>query len=612
MTPVAARKGGRTKDGEAVQTAPAPMQASRRPSLLRPLHQGLGIAACGGIFVAVCLFHFWMGPHGLPLFLFVSALAGLAVLLPVAGPRGLRVGLLPAAGLAGLLLLPPGLAILPTLLANTAFAFSRPLPLSRRMAHERGASLGLALLAGGLTAFYAKSGGGSCLTAAVYAVVFLGARRLLAERHSPAARAGRSGARQGWRVEAATLAAAAPTALLMALVFPHFGLPGLSGLAALFVLLGVVAHLGFEAAGLRDQVRAMETLSAVTVSQTNPLYVTSQFLSLSRRLVACDRLVLWLTDESEMRLKRMLPGDGNTEDAGEAAQSVRFGEGLAGRAAERRKPLFVRDGASDPRAAAEERPETNRRRGGDLSVALLLVPLVAGNQTLGVIGFERDAPGTFTRRDLSRIQALTSQAAATLANVRAHRDIYSQAVTDALTGLHNRRHMQAALADECRRAQRYGHPLSVIMLDVDGFKSYNDTYGHVQGDVLLRMLAGILQTNVRGVDSVGRFGGEEFVVVLPETPAHEAYQAAERLRLAVARAAFPGHAGDPDAAVCKTISLGTATFPNTTKDVQALVTLADSALYRAKRAGRNQTIQAEPEAALPEQMLPEQMLPETG
>ncbi len=95
-------------------------------------------------------------------------------------------------------------------------------------------------------------------------------------------------------------------------------------------------------------------------------------------------------------------------------------------------------------------------------------------------------------------------------------------MTDSLTGLYNRRHMQAALLDERRRAQRYGHPLSVIMLDVDSFKSYNDTYGHVQGDVLLRMLSDLLREKVRGVDIVGRFGGEEFLIVMPETTSEEA------------------------------------------------------------------------------------------
>jgi len=135
-------------------------------------------------------------------------------------------------------------------------------------------------------------------------------------------------------------------------------------------------------------------------------------------------------------------------------------------------------------------------------------------------------------------------------------------------------------------------------LDVDGFKSYNDTYGHVQGDVLLKTLAGILQNGVRTVDSVGRFGGEEFVVVLPETPADEAFQTAERLRQAVAGTIFPGFADDPELVVLKTISLGVATYPDITQDTQALVTLADNALYRAKRGGRNQTVQAGPELTL--------------
>ncbi len=173
-----------------------------------------------------------------------------------------------------------------------------------------------------------------------------------------------------------------------------------------------------------------------------------------------------------------------------------------------------------------------------------------------------------------------------------HQDIYNQAVTDGLTGLYNRRHMQTALAVERRRAQRYGHALSVVMLDVDGFKGYNDTYGHPQGDVLLKKLAALLRENVRGVDIVGRYGGEEFIILMPETSTEEAWQTSERLRTAVAAEIFPGHADDPNSTVFKTISLGIATYPQDTNDTHMLVTLADQALYRAKRGGRNQTILA--------------------
>lgn len=559
-----------------------PLASSRRSP-----HSTLSMTACGLLMAAAVLGVFLRVPALLPLFLFCTVLALLATLLPATGPRGQRVGLLPSVGLAGLLLLPLGLALLPLLLANTAYAFSRE-PLSRRLAQERGACLLLAALAGGLTShFLAETLPKTLLTALAYCAVFLLGRLLSLRRHQGAERTVRRHAFQNWKLEAVTLVAAAPAVLLMVLAFPDFGMAGLSGAAALLALMVVVAHFGFEVAGLREQVRAMEKISAVTVSQTSAPRVVELFLQLSTALVSCDRAVLWLTDDSDTRLVRN----------GNSAVSVRFGEGLAGRVAERKEPLLIRDGARNPRLIAQEqRVGSQERRGGRPSFALLLLPLVAGNQVMGVAQLERDAPGAFSRRDLSRIQSLASQAAATLANVRAHQDVYSQAVTDALTGLFNRRHMQTVLADERRRAQRYGHPLSVIMLDVDGFKSYNDTYGHVQGDVLLKMMADILQSQVRGVDSVGRFGGEEFIVVLPETPSEEAFQAAERLRLAVARTTFPGFADDPDMAVFKTISLGVATYPDITDDAQALVTLADNALYRAKRSGRNQTIQAGPEA----------------
>ncbi len=559
-----------------------PAARLRRQAALRRL----GLAGCGAAAalgaLAVCRLDF----RHLVLFLFVSLLAGLAAALPATGPRGQRVGLLPAVGLAALLLLPLSEAWLPLLLANMGYALTRATASARRPAGERGLCLLLALGAGAAVLASAPPAVRLGLTAAVYAAVFALARRVSLLRHAGNREAGRRQARQCWRLEAATLLATAPSALLMALVFPRYGLPGLSGAAALLALLGLVAHFGFEVAGLRGQVQAMERLSAVSVSQTSAPRVTEQFLHLSRGLVSCDRAALWLTDEMDMRLKRVgLRGEA------EETVSVRFGEGLAGRAAERQVPLMVRDAGRDPRAVAQEN--------GGRDCAVLLLPLVAGSRTLGVAQFERDAPGTFTHRDSVRLLALASQAAATLANIRAHQDVYSQAVTDALTGLFNRRHMQTVLADERRRAERYGHPLSVIMLDVDGFKSYNDTYGHVQGDVLLRMLAEILGRTVRRVDIVGRFGGEEFLVVLPETPPDEAYQAAERLRLAVAGALFPGFADDPEMTVGKTVSLGVATYPDITQDTQALVTLADSALYRAKRSGRNRTVQAGPEPVAP-------------
>ena len=552
-----------------------------------------GVAACLALTVWAVGFEHLNDPARMPLFFFFSCLSLLSVLLPASGPRGRRVGLIPAVGLAALLLLPPLVALLPLLLANTAYALSRDTSLLRRGVYERGLWLLLAVLAGGLAHSVLNRplrwDAPSTLpelalaTLAYSGVYVLGSLTSLG-RHLGAERTVRRHAWANWRLEAMTLAVTAPVAVLMALSYPSLGLTGVGGAASLLALTLVVAHFGFEVAGLRDQVRAMEKISALSVSQTRAPKVVERFLHLSAGLVSCDRVALWLTDDSHTRLDRMTA---SPDLPAALPLSVRFGEGLVGRVAERRMPLFVRDGARDPRLTPEE-----QRCQAD-SFSMMLLPLVAGDETVGVVQFERDAPSVFTGRDLARVRALANQTAATIANVHSHRDVYNQAVTDGLTGLYNRRHMQEVLLDERRRAHRYGHPLSVIMLDVDNFKTYNDTYGHVQGDVLLRMAAAILRESMRGVDTVGRYGGEEFIIVLPETPAAEAYQAAERLRLAVARTIFPGFPSDPDLVVFKTISLGVATFPDCTDDTQALVTLADNALYRAKHGGRNQTVMAD-------------------
>ena len=283
----------------------------------------LGLGICGLALAGLGLLESHTDPKHLALFVFVTGLTGLAALVPATGPRGQRVGLSPAVGLAALLLLTPFPALALLLLASAAYALSCPVAPARRQAWERMACLGLALLASaGAALLLPKSLLGTALTAAIYCAVFVGARLGSVSRQLGAAR---RHTRQSQRLETATLIAAAPVALLMAEAFPRFGLTGLAGAAVLLALLGLVAHFGFEVAGLRGQVSAMEKLSAVTVSQTSAERVIEQFLTLSRGLVSCDRAALWLTDDTEMRLKRVLGRGGETV-------SVRLGEGLAGRA----------------------------------------------------------------------------------------------------------------------------------------------------------------------------------------------------------------------------------------------------------------------------------------
>lgn len=163
--------------------------------------------------------------------------------------------------------------------------------------------------------------------------------------------------------------------------------------------------------------------------------------------------------------------------------------------------------------------------------------------------------------------------------------LIEESTTDPLTGLHNLRHFQAFLNKEIARAARYRHPLSLLLLDIDHFKHYNDTNGHQMGNIVLKQAADLLKSCLRSEELVARYGGEEFVVCLPETDEREARIAAERIRCAVEKASFPGEEKQPGGRL--TISIGGASFPADGTIAQQLIERADQALYASKDAGRN-------------------------
>ncbi len=164
-------------------------------------------------------------------------------------------------------------------------------------------------------------------------------------------------------------------------------------------------------------------------------------------------------------------------------------------------------------------------------------------------------------------------------------DLRYKATHDALTGLHNRFVLSQRLYEEIRRSARYNRTLSVFMLDIDHFKSINDTYGHLTGDTILRNFARLLETSIRSTDYAARYGGEEFVIILAETPLLEAEELAERLRKQIADFLITIEDGKK---LNLTVSIGIATFPDHAKTAKKLLEVADSAMYVAKKAGRNQ------------------------
>lgn len=165
------------------------------------------------------------------------------------------------------------------------------------------------------------------------------------------------------------------------------------------------------------------------------------------------------------------------------------------------------------------------------------------------------------------------------------RALRMEALTDGLTGLYNFRYFQRQLEFEIKRAERYLHPLSLVMVDIDHFKHYNDCHGHLRGNVILERIAALLKSSTRETNHVARYGGEEFAILLPETEARVAAKAAVRLRRIIQKEPFPFQDEQPGGNL--TASLGVASFPMDASDAEDLVQCADQALYRAKALGRN-------------------------
>jgi diguanylate cyclase (GGDEF)-like protein len=209
---------------------------------------------------------------------------------------------------------------------------------------------------------------------------------------------------------------------------------------------------------------------------------------------------------------------------------------------------------------------------------------------IGVISIAR--PGRpFSQRQRELFEYLTNQAAISIENVDLHEQVQRQAVTDELTGLFNHRRFQEVITTEVERTRRFGHELGLIMLDIDDFKRVNDTYGHLQGDEVLKEVAHALRESSREIDEPARYGGEEMAVALPQTGLEGAYEFAERVRQRIERLQIPLVDGDGTLRV--TASFGVASLPDSAKiDKDALIAAADAALYRAKRSGKNRTVKA--------------------
>jgi len=218
------------------------------------------------------------------------------------------------------------------------------------------------------------------------------------------------------------------------------------------------------------------------------------------------------------------------------------------------------------------------------SRSLMLVPLTSHGIAMGVLVAESNDENRFHDKDIQMLSIVARSAAMALENAGLHRRTEELTINDELTETFNYRYFVQKLQEEKRRAARYNLPLSLIMVDIDWFKKLNDSYGHEIGNLVLKRLSDIIKKCIRDVDVFCRYGGEEFVIILPQTPQVEATQIAERIRQQIEKTVID--AGKPGK-LKVTVSVGVTSYPENGKSQDDLLAVADQALYRAKGEGRN-------------------------
>lgn len=261
---------------------------------------------------------------------------------------------------------------------------------------------------------------------------------------------------------------------------------------------------------------------------------------------------------------------------------IKLGSGICGKVAFDGEGLICNDGFKDARF---------KNFGSLMPVedifSLICAPLKFKEGTIGVINIvNKKNNQVFNENDLRLLTLIGSQAAVTIENNK----LYELSITDGMTKLFVHRYFQARLTEELLRARRYGLNLSLIMIDIDNFKKFNDTYGHQVGDQVIQKVAASIKETVRtGIDIPCRYGGEEMCIILPETKSEEAFLTAERIRKNIASFGLPHSTGE----LHVTVSIGVASYPVHALDKPALIKASDTAMYASKSAGKNRTTEAE-------------------
>ena len=334
---------------------------------------------------------------------------------------------------------------------------------------------------------------------------------------------------------------------------------------------------------LKDQADRLAVLYEIGKAITSTLKIDDLmeliFNQISK-VIASDAyfVALYLPETHELDIRILI-------DQGKRYPStqVNANQGISSWVVKHKKPLLIHDLRKELDTLAVKPIMVGDNR---LSRSWLGVPLLADQELIGLLAVSNYAPNAFNKADQVLMEQISQQAALSIQNARRYEEVNQQAKLDSLTGVSNHKHFIEILYQETDAALASMTPISLIMLDIDHFKLYNDTYGHVVGDEVLRLTVQAIRSHIKKTDTVGRWGGEEFGIVLPNATITQANMVANRIRRTLSE--LPLFDVDGQTVPKPTISQGIATIPDHTVSPDELVIIADRALYRAKERGRDQ------------------------
>ena len=329
------------------------------------------------------------------------------------------------------------------------------------------------------------------------------------------------------------------------------------------------------------QTNAIGTLMEIARTLASPLEIQEileNIMSQVSRLLSPKAWSLLLRDEESGELEFAVV----VSEVADRLKGVKLarGQGVAGWVAENGESLIIPDVSCDPRFASEF-----DRSFSFITHSLACIPIKCHDQIFGVIELINSLEeGTFSEADEQILTTIADFAGIAISNARAVAKINRLVITDDLTGLYNSRYFFEQVEYEVERAKRYYTPLSLVFFDLDRFKTVNDTYGHLTGSRLLKEVGELLQKQIRKTDRAARYGGDEFVIILPHTDKSGARSLAFKIMAALHQQSFLSNCGNP---LVVTASFGVSAYPDDAQSSAELINAADKAMYIVKESGRN-------------------------